>query len=246
MPAISIITATLNSAEHLPALASSLEKQTCTDFEWLVVDGGSADETPAIVRQSPVREKLLICEPDRGIYDALNKGIRHSSAAYYLVVGADDVLYPDAIKIYVEAIKAHAADLITAPVAAGKRVVRPTPWLGRFLSGPPKVSAHSVGTAIKKALHATHGDYRLDYPIAADTLFLRRVVRTPKTQIVYLTEVVGRFGMAGLSSRNRLRTLTDSFAANVEAGEPLVLQWLLFSLRLLKNLSRIRTDRSHR
>jgi hypothetical protein len=62
--------------------------------------------------------------------------------------------------------------------------------------------------------------------------------------IKILPGVAGRFGMAGRSSRDRLWTLTDSFRANVAAGENVFLQWFLFSLRLIKNLPRIRKDRT--
>lgn len=244
VPTLSIITATLNAEQHLPSLITSIEGQNCNDFEWIIVDGGSSDGSQSIVESCSVRNKTLISGPDRGIYDALNKGIRQSSSMYYLVAGADDLLAPDAVSIYVNAIKAAPADLITAPVIVGNRICHPSRILNRFRSGPPKVSAHSVGTAIMKDLHETFGYYSLEYPIAADTLFLRKVVRSKKTTIRYLPQLVGQFGINGCSSRNQLHTLTDSLAANVAAGESIAMQWFLFSLRLLKNASRIRKDRA--
>lgn len=244
MPPISIITATYNSEKDLPKLIESLRQQTCHEFEWIVIDGASSDDTLAILKTADIANKQIVSEPDRGIYDALNKGIRLSSSDYYLIVGSDDYLTPEAIEQYGAALQGEAPDLITAPIMAGEIKVSPAETLGRFRSGPPSVSAHSVGTVIRKQLHATHGYYSLRYPIAADTLFLRKVVRAPGTKIKILPNVAGRFGMDGHSSEDRLGTLTDSFRANVAAGENLFLQWFLFSLRLIKNLPRILIDRA--
>lgn len=245
MGQIAVITATYNSARELPVLIDSLRQQTCQDFEWIVIDGASSDNTLAILKAADIANKQIVSEPDRGIYDALNKGIRLTGSDYYLIAGSDDYLAPEAIEHYAAALQGAAPDLITAPIMAGEIEVSPAAVLSRFRSGPPTVSAHSVGTVIRKQLHEIHGYYSLNHPIAADTLFLRKVVRSATVNIKVLPSVAGRFGMTGRSSRDRLWTLTDSFRANVAAGENLFLQWFLFSLRLIKNLSRIRKDRTN-
>jgi glycosyltransferase involved in cell wall biosynthesis len=244
MGQIAIITATYNSARELPVLIDSLRQQTCHEFEWIVVDGASSDDTLAILKTADIANKKIVSEPDRGIYDALNKGIRLSSSDYYLIVGSDDYLTPEAIEQYAAALRGEAPDLITAPIMAGEIKVSPAETLGRFRSGPASVSAHSVGTVIRKQLHEIHGYYSLSFTIAADTHFLRKVVRSPTVRIRVLPTIAGRFGMKGHSSKDRLATLTDSFRANVAAGENLFLQWFLFSLRLIKNLPRILKDRA--
>jgi glycosyltransferase involved in cell wall biosynthesis len=244
MPTISIITATYNSGSLLSTLIESLRKQTRRDFEWIVIDGASSDNTLEILQTAGIARTTVVSEPDQGIYDALNKGIRLSTSDYYLIVGSDDYLNPEAIEQYIAASQGGVPDLITAPVMAGETKVSPKMTLSRFRSGPPSVSAHSVGTVIRKQLHEIHGPYSLRYPIAADTLFLRKVVSAPGTKITILPSVAGRFGMNGHSSEDRLWTLTDSFRANVAAGENLFLQWFLFSLRLIKNLPTIVKDRA--
>ena len=241
---ISIITATYNSAINIGTLIASLEQQTSREFEWIVIDGASSDDTLKILAAANIEKLTVISEPDRGIYDALNKGISLSNFEYYLIAGSDDYLQPDAIASYSAVLRQREADLITAPVLVGDITIYPQPRFSRYRSGPPTVSSHSVGTVIRKRLHETFGPYSLDYAIAADTLFLRKVIRSPETRIVFLHNIAGRFGTEGCSSKNRLRTLTDSFRANIEAGENLALQWLLFSCRLIKNWSRIRKDTS--
>lgn len=99
-PGISIVTATFNAAALLPGLIESLSAQTDRNFEWIVIDGKSTDTTRQIIESAGSIVSTWISEPDFGIYDALNKAIRIASSEYYLVLGADDRLLPDAIAHY--------------------------------------------------------------------------------------------------------------------------------------------------
>ena len=72
---ISIITATYNSLQHLPDVISCIRQQTYPNIEYIVIDGGSIDGTVEYLKQSNLVSQI-ISEPDKGIYDALNKGIK--------------------------------------------------------------------------------------------------------------------------------------------------------------------------
>lgn len=76
---ISIITATYNSEKTLFDTLLSLEKQTHPDIEYIVVDGASKDNTIKLIKSNSTKVSKIICEPDKGIYDALNKGIQTAS-----------------------------------------------------------------------------------------------------------------------------------------------------------------------
>ena len=89
---ISIITATFNSAQTLPTLIASIRAQSDRSFEWIVVDGGSRDDTVALLRDAGDVVTRWISEPDFGIYHALNKALLLAQGSYYLVVGSDDTL----------------------------------------------------------------------------------------------------------------------------------------------------------
>lgn len=97
MGIISVITATYNSAATIGALIAALEAQTDADFEWVLVDGGSCDHTVSLAQEAALQRKAIISEPDFGIYDALNKGVRRASGEYYLVLGADDTWAREAV-----------------------------------------------------------------------------------------------------------------------------------------------------
>lgn len=99
-PRFSIITITFNSEKTVERTLKSVLTQTYTDFEYIIVDGASKDSTMEIVRQyEPLfngRMKVK-SEPDKGIYDAMNKGILRSTGTIVGIVNSDDWLEPDAL-----------------------------------------------------------------------------------------------------------------------------------------------------
>lgn len=95
-PKISIITPSLNSSRYLEDAIRSVLLQNYTDFEHIVVDGGSQDSTLAILRKYP--HLVWISEPDKGQSDAMNKGFAMSSGRIIVYLNADDVFEPDAFR----------------------------------------------------------------------------------------------------------------------------------------------------
>lgn len=90
MPLLSIITITYNNAAGLTKTAQSVTEQTNKDFEWIIIDGASTDETREILKTTSAN--TIVSEPDRGIYDAMNKGIAKSNSDYLLFLNAGDCL----------------------------------------------------------------------------------------------------------------------------------------------------------
>src|ERR1700757_2325371 len=92
----SIIVPTLNAATTLRACLDSVARQTCGDFELVLVDGGSTDGTSDIANSfaPSLGARLVIdCGTDQGVYDAMNRGVGLATGAWLLFLGADDTLY---------------------------------------------------------------------------------------------------------------------------------------------------------
>lgn len=89
MTFFSIITITRNNLPGLRATADSLQQQSCRNFEWIIIDGDSSDGTKDYLATLPAQS---LSEPDRGIYDAMNKGIDRATGDYLLFLNAGDCL----------------------------------------------------------------------------------------------------------------------------------------------------------
>ena len=89
---ISIITVSYNAAKTIEQTISSVVNQTYQDIEYIIIDGGSTDGTMDIIRKYEDRIAYWISEPDKGIYDAMNKGIDVATGDYVYFLGADDRL----------------------------------------------------------------------------------------------------------------------------------------------------------
>lgn len=91
---ISIIIATYNAGRHLSECLQSVKSQTVQGLEVVIVDGGSTDETITIIKESDITRLKWVSEADKGIYDALNKGVKMASGKWVYFLGADDRLLP--------------------------------------------------------------------------------------------------------------------------------------------------------
>lgn len=103
-PLFSIITITYNAAETLPATLHSVESQSFKNYEYIVVDGASKDHTVELVKQSPLTVRM-ISEPDKGLYDAMNKGLKMAVGEYLIFLNAGDAFHtPDTLQHIADAI----------------------------------------------------------------------------------------------------------------------------------------------
>ena len=104
-PLISIVTVSLDDAGGLRSTAGSLAEQTYQAFEWLVIDGGSTDGTVALIQALGPAIDHWSSEPDRGVYDAMNRGLRTATGDYLMFLNAGDRLAdPEALQAVVEAL----------------------------------------------------------------------------------------------------------------------------------------------
>lgn len=235
---ISIITATYNAAKTLPNLIKSLQAQYDSDFEWVIADGGSTDATLEILKSVKNLNLVIHSEPDFGIYDALNKGIKSCSGEYYLVLGADDLLFPNGIQDYKNAID-NTADIITAAVKtdAGiyrvKNKSRHLEAMGRF------ISCHAVGALIKTNLHNELGFYSSKYPIAADQLFILNACNKG-AKVKQIPQIVGEYSISGLSGQDTLGYLSEVYRIQVATGQNKYIQTLVYFLKIIKNLHKVK------
>lgn len=230
---ISVVTATYNAASHLPRLIRSLRNQTDKDFQWVVTDGASSDGTLELLRSIDDIDILVSSQADFGIYDALNRAVRLSSGDYYIVAGADDCFDDDAIANFRHAIENSGADIVAARARYGDKCMKVKHGPSWLFAGFSFIAAHTLASAIRKELHLKYGYYSRLYPIAADQHFVIRACLGGASRVEAAFEA-GEIGRGGVSSTDRIGNATEIFRVQVVAGRSVLVQFLLFALRLLR------------
>lgn len=215
---ISIITATFNSAKTLKDTIQSVLRQTNKDFEYLIIDGGSTDETIDIVKsyESEFSGRLKwVSEKDQGIYDAMNKGIKMASGDVVGILNSDDYFTSDDILQTVDnAFKSHEIDAIYGDIHFirdgnsqkcvryySSRMFRPF-WL-RFGFMPAHPSFYCKREIFDKA-----GLYSLDYKIGADYEMMVRLFKRHKIKSLYVNKNFVTMRTGGASNNNVRSRLT--------------------------------------
>lgn len=217
---VTIITATRNAAEHLLRLLASIRHQSYRHFQWIVIDGASTDGTTGLLRRHAVEIDTWLSEPDRGVYDAWNKGITLARGDYVCFLGADDAwAEPSSLARMVASTNGTAFDLVSARAAVvdGQgRVVRTfgEPW-SRARMNRRQVVAHP-GMLIARRLFLRYGMFDAGYTIAGDYEWLMRL--GPAVNAAYLDEVTVRMGAGGLSERRLLKVLSETRAIQIRYG----------------------------
>ncbi len=242
---LSIVTSTYNVESFLPRLIESLESQTDKNFEWVVADGASTDNTREILNEAKHKLNSVIIDskPDFGIYDALNRAIQLSSGEYYIVVGADDILDKNAVLNFKKEIVKSKTEFLSALIRNGNDEVRgPREKQWEWLYGHSAyVSNHAVGLAIKRSLHEKIGWYSKDFPICADRLFILKAIHEG-ARVSQSSFVAGSFGMEGLSGKDILGTMLEGFRVQMLLRHSFWIQILILFFRLLKHRKRIKAQ----
>jgi glycosyltransferase len=209
---VSVITAVKNRASTVGACLRSVQSQTWRDIEHIVVDGCSTDGTLSVLAACRARLAKLICEPDSGVYDALNKGIRAASGDVVGVMHADDEFASDhTVERVARAfedpdVEAVYGDLVYVRHDDPSQVVRY--WrAGRYTRSqlahgwmPPHPTFY-----VRRDVYRRFGDFDTRYKIAADYENMLRILWGGGVRAAYIPEVLVRMRTGGIS--NRLQNL---------------------------------------
>lgn len=181
---ISIICATFNASSCIDNFLKSIQNQSSDNFELIIIDGKSTDNTMEIVASYSDIVTQQISEPDKGIYDAWNKGIKLSKTPWICFVGADDILKPEFVEVYTDFLKnndTNSIDYISSIVnyidTKGNTLLKiGKPW--KWKEFKYRMTTAHVGSLHNRNLFDEVGNYNLDYKIIGDyELLLRKKAR---------------------------------------------------------------------
>jgi glycosyltransferase involved in cell wall biosynthesis len=192
-----------------------VRSQVGAHIEHNVVDGGSTDGTLEVIEREREAKTNFIPGPDKGVYDALNKGIAAASGDVIAFLHSDDVYaHPEVVARVVQRMERESLDALYGDVAfvrgeAPDRIVRV--YSSRRFS-PSRIAwgwmpAHPA-LFIRTDVYRRHGVFKIDYRIAADFEFVARIFSTGRLRYAYVPEVMVRMRIGGLSTRGWKSTLT--------------------------------------
>ncbi|MFZ4739781.1 MAG: glycosyltransferase family 2 protein [Bacteroidales bacterium] len=203
---ISIITATFNSSATISDCINSVNQQSYENIEHIIIDGASTDNTIEIINSIPNRIKMIISEPDKGIYDAMNKGIELATGDIIGILNSDDFYIDNtALKKIVDIFKSKNIDslytnlYIVAATDTNKiirkcRYCKFNPELFKWGWHPPHPTFF-----VKKEVYQKYGDFNINLDVSADFELLLRFLYKNKISTFFWDEFILKMRNGGES-----------------------------------------------
>ena len=238
----SIITVVLNAKKDLEQTINSLRRQNFKDFEYIVIDGGSSDGTKNVILQNLDIIDKWVSEEDKGIYDAMNKGVKFAKGKYIGILNSGDTYNENGLEIIFQYLNKDNYDFIFGSVL--KKVLRHGYRKYRILWNFDFYSSHSAGFFIKNEAQTKIGNYNLKYKISSDFDFFYRMIVKEKMRGIATkkNEIVGNFksGTSYSSKFSFLEHLNEETIIRLDNKQNLFFVFLVFSLHYFKNFKKIK------
>lgn len=215
----SVITVSYNSASTIKKTVDSVLSQQMSDFEFIIVDGCSTDNTTEVVRSYTDKRIKFLSEPDNGLYDAMNKGLTFASGKYIAILNSDDVYVDSSVLMDVaKRFEESQAEVVAGDLYYFKNDVKKKTRrynCGEYKSKKQwKAGWHPPhpSTFFAKSVYERYGNFDVTFPIAADYDFMFRTLYINNCSFAKIPRALVAMREGGESTRN----LNSYFRANCE------------------------------
>ncbi len=201
---VSIITPCLNSEKTIEDTIKSVLNQTYKNIEYIVVDGGSSDRTMEIVKKyEPLFQGRMryVSEPDKGIYNAMNKGIKMSTGSLIGIINSDDYYESYTIEHVVNSMSADKYQVLYGWLRVLQRKHFVKYIQTTHLEFPDKAVAHPT-CFVSRDVYRKYGLFLESLKLSADYEFLLRLYKSEAVKFILLPEVLANFRLGGASCNN--------------------------------------------
>ena len=205
---LSIIIPTFNSSAVMSRALESIISQTFEDWEVLIMDGASTDNTIEIARTYNDKRIHIFSEPDKGIYDAMNKGIKNAQGEWLYFLGSDDWLLNNEVLLQVFAINIDDYDVVYGDVEAPQLAKEN---MGEWTLETIEYNRCHQAIFYKQSLFKTLGKYNLKYRILADHDMNLRWFFSSKIKSKYIPITIAHYSDGGISVQKRDEVFFDDF-----------------------------------
>jgi glycosyltransferase len=245
---VSIITATFNSDQNIQRTIDSVAGQDYPDIEHIIIDGGSTDNTLQKIESNKHKVSIYISEKDKGIYDALNKGIKMATGDVIGFLNSDDVFTnKHVISRVVNCMKIKKSDVVYGNLVyqskdeENKKTIRY--WRSNVYSPgclkwgwmPPHPTVYC-----KREIYDTWGFYDDNLKISADYDFILRVFKQPTVTKSFLPTIMVKMDIGGVSNKsikNILRKSVEDFRSIHRNGTGNILTLFFKNIRKLNQFN---------
>lgn len=232
-PYFSIITVCYNSEKTIERTITSLRNQSCQNFEYIIIDGGSTDSTLEIIKKNLDVVSILVSEKDEGIYDAMNKGIDLASGEIVGIINSDDWYENDTLENIFK-ISSGQSNLVIHGLCRYFNGSEINQIIGYHHSNLPLYSISHPTCFVSKSLYVAKGKFDTKYKIAADyDLLLRFYLDSVK--FIFVESIIANFQNGGASSSrlSKFEFLSVKFRNNQISRFEFVGLNIVYSFKLL-------------
>ncbi len=203
---LSIITVNLNNKDGLQKTIDSVISQTYKDFEWIIIDGGSTDGSKELIEKYSNHISYWVSEPDKGIYNAMNKGIKQAHGEYLQFLNSGDIYFED------NTLKQVVKFLINEDIVYGYAVIKNNNTNKRVNIRHEIISCYDLTrntinhqcAFIKKKLFDIFGLYDENYKIVSDWKFFFDVIAIQKCSTKHINLDIIIYDTTGISQTNSI------------------------------------------
>lgn len=195
---LSIITINYNNCEGLRKTIKSIVNQTCQEFEYIIIDGGSTDGSGEVIKEYADHIDYWVSEPDKGIYNAMNKGIERAQSEYCIFMNSGDRFYSE-----------HVIEDFTR-LSKGSDIVCGDTWIGRIKEAPSEITFDTLYNSsichqcafIRTSLMKKYM-YDESLKIVADRKFFLQAFIFGNCTYEHINSVIVDYDITGFSAQNR-------------------------------------------
>ncbi len=201
---ITVITVVYNNVETIERTIRSVLDQTYTDYEYLIVDGGSTDGTLDVIIKYQDRITKWISESDRGIFDAMNKGITIATGEVIAFLNSDDWYEVDALEYVYREFMQSNIDILFCRIFKEWKDDREDGAMAKVMVGKDLYRSKNLmhpAVFAKRVLFDKIGAYDLQYPLTADNDWFKKVIEMGGCYICS-NKITTHYSMNGISGRN--------------------------------------------
>mgnify|MGYP000736842538 CR=1 FL=1 len=232
----SIITPVLNGERYIKKNIDSLKKQTFKNFEHIIVDGKSTDNTLKIIKRNKNKRISIISKKDKNLWEAINNGIKVAKGEVIAVLNSDDYFYKNALKIIFNYFKKDKSlSYVFGSIKKNNRTLyrfEKNKIYYKFNIYP----SHSVSFFIKKKIHKKIGYYNSSYNFCADYDFFYKLFNNKNIngQNTKKNEIIGYFRPGGISEKiSKFKKIFIEFKIRFKNNQNLIVLFFVIILTVM-------------